>query len=77
VSGSDTFCRCSNRSAAAISDNMEAARQFKEKFAALEYGFSESERNQDSSVSGECKKLIELAEIMPKALKLRMLRDLM
>jgi len=56
---------------------MEAARQFKEKFAALEYGFSESERNQDSSVSGECKKLIELAEIMPKALKLRMLRDLM
>ncbi|HEY0762825.1 MAG TPA: hypothetical protein VGD61_10695 [Pyrinomonadaceae bacterium] len=59
-----------------ISDHIEAARQFKEKFAALEFGFSESERNQVSSVSSECKKPIELAEIMPKALKLRTLRDL-
>ncbi len=57
-------------------DHIEAARQFKEKFAALDYEFSESERNQTSSVSTLCKKPVELAEIMPKALKLRTLRDL-
>ena len=57
-------------------DHIEAARQFKEKFAALEYEFSESERNQVSYVSTLCKKPIELAEIMPKALKLKTLRDL-
>ena len=57
-------------------DHIEAARQFKEKFAALNYIFTESERNRVSAVSTDCKKPMELAEMMPKALKLRTLRDL-
>jgi hypothetical protein len=59
-----------------INDHIEAARQFKEKFAALEYEFSESERNQSSSVSPLCKNQMDIAEMAPKALKLKMLRDL-
>ena len=59
-----------------INDHIEAARQFKEKFSALDYEFSESEHNQASSVSSSCKNPIETAEITPKALKLKMLRDL-
>ena len=59
-----------------VNDHIEPARQFKEKFSALDYEFSESERNQASSVSTVCKKPVELAEIMPKGLKLRTLRDL-
>ena len=57
-------------------DHIEAARQFKEKFAALNYEFSESERNQPSSVSSVCKQPLENAERMTKALKLILLRDL-
>ncbi|HEU4933053.1 MAG TPA: hypothetical protein VFT48_13315 [Pyrinomonadaceae bacterium] len=59
-----------------VNDHIEAARQFKEKFAVLDYEFSESERSQASSVSPLCKKPIEMAEMMPKALKLKTLRDL-
>ena len=57
-------------------DHIEAARQFKEKFAALDYEFSESERNQPSSVSPVCKQPVEMAVGMTKALKLILLRDL-
>jgi hypothetical protein len=59
-----------------ISDHIEAARQFKDRFSALNYEFSESERNHVSSVSTLCKNPIEIAEMMPKTLKLEMLRDL-
>ena len=59
-----------------IKDHIEAARQFKEKFAALSYEFSESERNQASSVSTLCQNPLEHAEMMTKALKIRTLRDL-
>lgn len=58
-----------------INDHIEAARQFKERFLALSYEFSESERNQASSISPLCKKPVEMSEIALKALKLRMLRD--
>jgi hypothetical protein len=59
-----------------VNDHLEAARQFKEKFLALGYEFSERERNQASTVSTVCKKPVEKAETMPQALKLSMLRDL-
>lgn len=59
-----------------MSDHIEAARQFKERFSTLSYEFSESERNQASSVSPVCKNPIVIAEMAPKALKLGMLRDL-
>jgi hypothetical protein len=59
-----------------INDHIEAARQFKERFSALSYEFSEDERNQASSVSSICKNQMQIAEGGPKALKLRMLRDL-
>ena len=59
-----------------VNDHIEAARQFKERFSALDYEFGESERNRTSSVSSLCKNTIEVAEIGPKLLKLRMLRDL-
>lgn len=59
-----------------INDHIEAARQFKEKFSALDYEFSESERNQASAVSTRCKKPVEIAELTAKGLKLRTLRDL-
>jgi hypothetical protein len=59
-----------------INDHIEAARQFKERFSELIYEFSESERNQSSSVSADCKNQIVFAEMGPKSLKLRMLRDL-
>ena len=59
-----------------INDHIETARQFKEKFSALVYEFSESERNRASSVSSACKNQMEIAEMGPKSLKLRMLRDL-
>jgi len=59
-----------------ISDHIEAARQFKERFSALNYEFSESERARASSVSSACKNPIEIAELTPTALKLKMLRDL-
>lgn len=59
-----------------INDHIEAARQFKEKFSALSYEFTESERNQSSSVSTVCKKPVEVAEMMTKVFKLTTLRDL-
>ena len=57
-------------------DHIEAARQFKEKFSALRYEFSESESNQSSAVFPNCRKPIERAHIAPEGLKLQMLRDL-
>lgn len=63
-------------SAASFEDHIEAARQFKEKFAALRYEFSESERNQSSAVSPGCPKPIERAQALPEGLKLQVLRDL-
>lgn len=59
-----------------INDHIEAARQFKEKFSALEYVFSESERNQVSSVSALCTNQMVIAEMAPKAMKLNTLREL-
>lgn len=59
-----------------INDHIEAARQFKERFSALEYKFSEAERNQASKVSPACAPPIGLAEIPTKALTLELLRDL-
>ncbi len=59
-----------------INDHIEAARQFKEKFSAFGYEFSESERNQASTVSGLCTNQMEMAEMAPKAMKLKLLRDL-
>ena len=59
-----------------ISDHIEAARQFKERFSALNYEFSESERTRASSVSPLCKNPIEIAKMAPTALKLMLLRDL-
>ena len=60
---------------APIEDHIEAARQFKEKFSALHYEFSESERNQASSISPSCPKPFERARGGPGLLKLQMLRD--
>jgi hypothetical protein len=59
-----------------INDHIEAARQFKEKFSALGYEFSESERNRVSSVSSQCKNQMEIAEVAPKIMKLEVLHDL-
>ena len=59
-----------------IGDHIEAARQFKEKFSALQYELDESERNQPSAASPTCKKPALLAHISPENLKLEMLRDL-
>jgi len=59
-----------------VNDHIEAARQFKEKMSALQYEFTESERNQVSSVSTACKKPVETAQMMTRTLKLKILRDL-
>ena len=59
-----------------IEDSIAAARQFKAKFSTLSYEFSESERNQASAVSTRCQKPVEMAEVSPKMMKLKMLRDL-
>jgi len=61
---------------APIDDHIEAARQFKEKFSALQYELDENERNQPSAVSPTCNKPALLAHISPENLKLEMLRDL-
>lgn len=61
---------------APIEDHIEAARQFKEKFSALDYEFDENERNRASSVSAGCPKPIESARSAPGILKLQVLRDL-
>ena len=55
-------------------DQIEAARQFKEKFAALNYEFRESERNQASVVSTVCAKPFE--KVRFGVLKLKVLREL-
>jgi hypothetical protein len=59
-----------------IEDSIAAARQFKAKFSTLIYEFDEPERNRASSVSSACATRVEMAEVGPKLLKLRMLRDL-
>ena len=59
-----------------FTDHIEAARQFKEKFSALSYDYTEDERNQASSVSPSCPKPAEHGNISPEGLKLEMLRDL-
>ena len=59
-----------------IDDHIEAARQFKEKFSALQYELDENERNQPSAASPTCNKPALLAHISPENLKLQMLRDL-
>jgi len=55
-------------------DQIEAARQFKEKYAALNYEFTESERNRASAVSTVCGKPFDKARIA--ALKLQFQREL-
>ena len=55
-------------------DQIEAARQFKEKFAALNYEFTESERNRASAVSRVCAKPFDKART--GILKLELLREL-
>jgi hypothetical protein len=55
-------------------DQIEAARQFKEKFAALNYEFNESERNQVSAVSSVCAKPFDKART--GVLKQQVLREL-
>jgi hypothetical protein len=55
-------------------DQIEAARQFKEKFAALNYEFSESERNRASAVSTVCAKPFD--KVRTGMLKLQLLREL-
>ena len=57
-------------------DQVEAARQFKEKFAALRFEFDESERNQASVVSPACPKPSGKAENSIGPLKLEVLREL-
>lgn len=57
-------------------DQIEAARQFKEKFAALRFEFDESERNQASVVSPACPKPSGKAETSTGPLKLEVLREL-
>lgn len=57
-------------------DQIEAARQFKEKFAALQYEFDESDRNQASVVSTVCPKPFEKAQNSTGYLKLQVLREL-
>lgn len=57
-------------------DQIEAARQFKEKFAALQFEFDESDRKQSSSVSPACPKPFDVARTSPGALKLQVLREL-
>ncbi len=57
-------------------DQIESARQFKEKLAALHYEFDESERNQASVVSAACPKPIGVAQHSPGSLKLQVLREL-
>jgi hypothetical protein len=57
-------------------DHIEAAKQFKEKFSALSFDSSESERNQASVISPKCLKPAERAYIATQGLKLQLLRDL-
>ena len=57
-------------------DQIEAARQFKEKFAALQFEFDESERNKASVVSPACPKPFDGTRTKPAALSLQVLREL-
>ena len=57
-------------------DQIEAARQFKEKFAALRFEFDESERNQASVVSTACGKPADKTQGVTGAWKLQVLREL-
>jgi hypothetical protein len=57
-------------------DQIEAARQFKEKLAALQFEFDESDRLQTSVVSPDCPKPFDVARTSPAALKLQVLREL-
>lgn len=57
-------------------DQIEAARQFKEKLAALRYEFDESERKQTSVVSPVCPKPAGVAQTLVGSLKLEVLREL-
>jgi hypothetical protein len=57
-------------------NSIEAARQFKEKFAALEYEFDESDRNQASVVSPVCPKPYDVARTGTGGFKLQVLREL-
>ena len=58
-------------------NNLRAiARQFKEKLAALQFEFDESERNQASAVSPACPKPFDGTRTKPSALNLQVLREL-
>jgi hypothetical protein len=57
-------------------DQIEAARQFKEKLAALQFEFDESERNQASAVSPACPKPFDGTRTKPSGLNLQVLREL-
>ena len=57
-------------------DSIAAAREFKAKFSTLNYEFDENDRNRASSISTACAKPIEMAEMGPNLLKLKLLRDL-
>ncbi len=57
-------------------DQIEAARQFKEKFAALQFEFDESDRNRASAVSPACPKPFDGTRTKPGALSLQVLREL-
>lgn len=57
-------------------DQIEAARQFREKFAALQFEFDESDRNRDSAVSPACPKPFGVAKTSTGPLKLQVLREL-
>jgi len=59
-----------------IGDHIEAARQFKAKFSALQYELDDTERDQTSAVSSVCKKPSLQAHISTDNLRLEMLRDL-
>ena len=59
-----------------ITDHIEAAKQFKEKFSALRYVVETNELARDSSVGSGCGKPAESASISVENMKLELLRDL-
>ncbi len=59
-----------------IPDNIEAAKQFKDKFLALRYRVEASELDRPSSVAPSCAKPAELASISVENMKLELLREL-
>lgn len=57
-------------------DHIQAAKQFKEKFSALGYDFTDGEQNQASVVSPKCGQPSKRASLSAQTLKLQLLRDL-